>query len=438
VFRPSVEWFRLPFRRPRRLLAILLLVLLIGLGVGIATANLWAGYHSRAARRALDRYRLAEAREHLARCLQIWPSSFEIHLLTAQTARRLGDYETAELHLARCQEIRGALSPEVELEQILIRAQRGGMDSVMPYLRSLVEEDHAATRLILEAMIRGYMRAFRYGDAYILSSLWLDRWPDDIQANLVHGYVNELIGSEQKAVTSYHRVVELDPEHDEARMRLVDLLLNRAAPADAMEHLEHLASKRPKDPYVQTRIARCLVTLGRPEEAEERLDRVLTEHPHFRPALAVKGTSALELNRPAEAERCLREALAMDAADYHTQHALARSLRQQGKDREAQAAEDRLKVLELDGQRIRQIVQEDINKSPNDPDLRTEVGSILLRAGSEQEGVKWLYSALRLAPLHAPAHRALAAYFERIGQPERAAPHRRFLEESASDHPTGS
>jgi tetratricopeptide (TPR) repeat protein len=396
----------------------------------MAAAHLWAGHHWRAARRALDRYRLAEAQEHLTHCLQIWPSSFETHLLAAQTARRLGDYEAADQHLARCQEIRGALAPEVELEQVLIRAQRGGMDSVTPYLRSLVEEDHPATPLILEALIRGYMRAFRYGDAYALVSLWQDRWPDDIEANIFGGFVNEQVGSQQQAVTNYRRVLQLDPEQDEARLRLADLLVDRAVPAEALEHLEQLARKHAGDLYLQTRLARCLVAMGRFEEAEEYLDRVLAELPHFRPALAVKGASALALNRPAEAERWLREALAADAGDLQTQYALERSLRQQGKDQEAQAAEDRLKVLKADGERIRQIVQEDINKSPNDPVVRTEVGSILLRAGSEQEGVKWLYSALRLAPRYAPAHRALADYFERIGQPERAGPHRRFLEES--------
>jgi predicted Zn-dependent protease len=143
----------------------------------------------------------------------------------------------------------------------------------------------------------------------------------------------------------------------------------------------------------------------------------------------LKAELALALDRPAEAERWLREALAMDAADFHAQYSLARCLRQQqGKEREAQAAEARLLVLEADGRRIRDIIQVDINKSPNDPALRTEVGNILLRSGSEREGIQWLYSALQQGPTYAPAHRALAAYFDRVGEPDRGAPHRRFLE----------
>src|SRR5262249_26993574 len=158
-----------------------------------------------------------QAQEHLQRCLRVWPGSFQAQLLAAQTARRLGGYEEAEHHLARCQEIRGGLPEEVVLEQALIRAQRGGMDSVQPYLRSLVEDDHPATPLILEAMTKGYMKAYRFGDAAYLLALWRERSPDDLQANLLQGYVREHVGPEQEAVDNYRRVLEQDPEHDDAR-----------------------------------------------------------------------------------------------------------------------------------------------------------------------------------------------------------------------------
>jgi predicted Zn-dependent protease len=428
VFSRAVVWLRVPFRRRRGALALFLLALVIGVGGWLTGRHIWAEYHYRAARRALERYRLPEAQQHLDQCLQVWPSSFEVRLLAAQTARRLGDLEAAERHLACCQEIRGALSPEVGMEQTLIRAQRGGMDSVTPYLRSLVEQNDPATPLILEAMVKGYMRAFRYGDASFLLNVWLDRWPDDIEAHLFQANVCEQIGPEQEAVNHYRKVLELDPEQEEARLRLAILLIHRAVPAEALEHLERLAEKRPGDPYILSKRAHCLLALGRPQEAEETADRILAEDSRYRPAVSIKGAAALALNRPAEAEHWLRQALAMDASDYQVQHWLARSLWEQGKDEEARSAEDRLRVLTADGQRIREIIQVDINKSPNDPALRTEIGNIFLRAGSEREGVQWLYSALRQDPKYIPAHRALAAYFERIGEPARAAPHKRFLE----------
>jgi predicted Zn-dependent protease len=134
------------------------------------------------------------------------------------------------------------------------------------------------------------------------------------------------------------------------------------------------------------------------------------------------------MDQPAEAERWLRRAVSLDPGDYTAQFALARSLRQQGKESEAIAVEQHLKVIEADMRRIRKIIREDINRAPNDPALRTEIGNILLRAGSDQEGVQWLYSALSRNPTYVPAHRALLAHFQRKGESQRAAPHRRFLE----------
>jgi Tfp pilus assembly protein PilF len=65
-------------------------------------------------------------------------------------------------------------------------------------------------------------------------------------------------------------------------------------------------------------------------------------------------------------------------------------------------------------------------KSPRDPALRVEAAAIFLRSGEEQEGLRWLDMALHLDGGYRPAHQALADYFERHGQPERAAHHRRL------------
>jgi Tfp pilus assembly protein PilF len=58
--------------------------------------------------------------------------------------------------------------------------------------------------------------------------------------------------------------------------------------------------------------------------------------------------------------------------------------------------------------------------------LRCEAGLILMRRGLEAEGLRWLESALAVDPRHAGTHQALADYFERTGDAERAAQHRRL------------
>lgn len=433
MFRRALQWLRHPFAAPRRSLTVLALLAVIALGLALTGRQLWAAHHYRAARRALERYRLVEARTHLDRCAAVWSGDFDVQLLAAQTARRLGDYESAEWHLARCQAIRGGVPEVVVIEQSLIRAQRGGMDFVMPYLRSLVEAHHPATPLILESMVQGYLKSYRFGDAAYLLHLWRERFPDDLQANFLQGLVRERVGPEQEAVDNYRRVLELEPEHYEARHQLAALLIDRAQPAEAMTHLEVLSQRRPADLHLRVRLAQCQMALGRLSEAQENLERVLAEKPLFRSGLVARGELALQHDQAAAAEHWLRQALEQDTADFQTNFALARSLRQQSKHVEAEAVEKRLKVMEVDIKRLRNIVKDDINRAPDDPALRTEIGIILLRAGSKREGVQWLYSALRRDPFQTAAHRALIDHFEAVGQPEQAAPHRRFLEGGARE-----
>jgi hypothetical protein len=59
------------------------------------------------------------------------------------------------------------------------------------------------------------------------------------------------------------------------------------------------------------------------------------------------------------------------------------------------------------------------------------VGEILLRFGLPDEAVRWFHSALRQDERYAPAHEALASYYEHIGQPGRAARHRTLAREGS-------
>jgi hypothetical protein len=61
---------------------------------------------------------------------------------------------------------------------------------------------------------------------------------------------------------------------------------------------------------------------------------------------------------------------------------------------------------------------------PNDAAIRWELWQWSRRNGQDEEGLAWLLQLVRLEPKHAAAQAALADYFERAGQPRRAALHR--------------
>jgi Tfp pilus assembly protein PilF len=82
--------------------------------------------------------------------------------------------------------------------------------------------------------------------------------------------------------------------------------------------------------------------------------------------------------------------------------------------------------MQKDIKRIQKIVTREMQQSPDDPKLHYEVGLIAFRAGSAQEGLKWLQSALQKDPNYAPAHDALAVYYDVTGQAARSARHRQL------------
>ena len=65
-----------------------------------------------------------------------------------------------------------------------------------------------------------------------------------------------------------------------------------------------------------------------------------------------------------------------------------------------------------------------ISAAPRDPEHRREMGELFLRNGRDAEGLRWLESALRQDPDHAPTHATLAAHYEKAGRPDLAAGHR--------------
>src|SRR5437899_3870696 len=92
---------------------------------------------------------------------------------------------------------------------------------------------------------------------------------------------------------------------------------------------------------------------------------------------------------------------------------------------ESQQYLERFEKIGADRQLLAELTRK-ITASPKEPAPRNEAGLICLRNGQEQEGVRWLLSALVEDPAHRPTHQALAEYYERVGQAQKAAYHRHW------------
>jgi tetratricopeptide (TPR) repeat protein len=415
-------------RRPVRALIVLVLLALIGTSVWLTGQRLWVQYHLRAARDAVAHFHNLDATTHLEVCLSQWPDHPESLLLAARTARRLKAFSDAERYLDRYLQTCGE-DDDLNLERVLLKAEQGEVDSVMLFCRALVAQEHPATSLVLEALAAGLAHAYRLGEAEEILGFWLQREPDNTLALLYQGHLLELQQRPSDAVVSYRRAVEIDPEFDEARQRLAAALIDLQQAGEAQPHLEHLRKRRPHNPAVLFELARCRAQLGEAEEALALLNDVLDAMPEYIPALEERALIAMRTGQTQNAEHWLRELTQLAPGSYQSHHQLYLCLKQNGKTDEAQAVQKRAKEVEADSRRYTDIIRGHMQRTPHDAGLHYELGMILMRMGSPREGLRWLESALREDPRHAPTHRSLALYYQKAGQTGRAARH---LEQAAA------
>ena len=403
-----------------QLSALLVPLVLLGYFGG---RHLWAWHHFRGAQEALKHRDFTQAQIHLRDCLWIWNRDLETHLLAARTARWAGQFEEAESLLNDCERFQGS-SQEVLLERLLLKAQRGELDSGMEtQLWTLIDQGHPTAAQILETLSQVYLYQYRLDRAVRSLEAWLRLQPDVIQALIWRAQVRQAHQQFDDAVKDFQRAVDLDPDADDARLQLANLLVYLERADRALEHLEHLRRRQPTNPTVRFRLARCRYRLGQTAAAQELLDTLLAESPKHLDALRERGRIALDEGREAEAEPWLRQCLALVPDHRETLYLLGQCLQRLG--RETESREYLAKQKQLDGELLRlQDLARLITASPQDVALRQEAGAICLRHGRDEEAVRWLTGSLQIDPSYRPAHQSLAEYYELSGRPDLAAQHR--------------
>lgn len=407
----------------RRWLGVLALLLLLGLLSSLAGLWLWARYHLGAAQREVDLGHNAAALRHLRAGRLLLEDHPEALLLTARITRRAGAWSDAERALDRYWEKRGD-DDALVLERLLLRATRGELESAGPILQGLIERDDPAADLAREALVAGLLYRFHLPEADRQIADWLQQEPDSTMALLAQGKLWERRLKSADALESYRRILELDPEHDEARLRLTTLLVALSQSEEALPHLEYLRQRLPGNAQVLVQLGQALDLQERSDEARAVLDECLRQHPGDPAALAERGRIALRDGEGALAEEYLARAVSLDPGDVPARHRYQLALSYNGKKEEAARQEEEAQKVVESIERLNKLFNGRLQETPNDPDVLCEVATISLGAGRAQEGLRWLQNALQVAPNHLKTHQTLAAYYQAMDNPVLAARHR--------------
>jgi tetratricopeptide (TPR) repeat protein len=411
-------------RRTRTIVLVLALLLLIGAGVGFYFYALrqWA-----AAEADVKNNRLQEAQGRINFCLWVWPRSGAVHLLAARAARLHGEFEEAEAHLNRCLKLQHGATEPVQVEFLLMRVQRGEEDEVAPELLSVyVNNNSPESALILETLSGAYMRNLRYGPAYSCLNRWAEIAPDSADPYRWRGWVTERLGNHDGALKDYQRALELNPDLVTVRLRLAEMLLDKADSPAAREHLERLRLECPDRADVLARLGQCRFMQGETEEARELLEKAVEQLPNDSALLVTLAKLYNQERRAADAEKWARRALKVDPTDTEAEVTLTASLQAQGRWDEANKVLEQFQQDTALLKRVAQVLQKEAEGHGADPDALAEVGALFLTT-NERVGLYWLNQALERDPNHQLSHKALAEYYEKKGAPEKAALHRSRL-----------
>ncbi|HTV54213.1 MAG TPA: tetratricopeptide repeat protein, partial [Terriglobia bacterium] len=383
------------FRLVRRSLMLFVLLASIVVAGICVRPHLLAWYHRRAARLEDERYHNTQAIHHLLICRAIWPRDPETLLLASRAARRAQVYGDSELLLRIYREIRGR--DEAYTFEHLLLTTECRVDEVSETCWKCIEQDRFDAPLLMEALTRGYLRQYRLGQARLCLNRWKELQPANPQPYYLEGLFQlDYLHDSPDAVNSYRRAVELDADHEEARLGLAVALLDCRNFAEAAEHFELLLQSQPENARVQVGVAECCNGSGDTAEAVRIVDDVLARYPNLPSALSLRGQLALKNGQWEEAHIALRQALRGNPLDHRARYSLVLCLERSDREEEARRERQQMQQMEQDVARFHEIVTKEIAERPTDPALHCTLGQLLLQSGQGEEGVRWLQSALHL------------------------------------------
>jgi Tfp pilus assembly protein PilF len=370
----------------------------------------------------LDQNDLAAAKQQLRKCVASWPNDAEAHFYLARVCRRTADISGKE-HLEAALRL-GWPKEAIDLEQELVEAQFNDVRSVETALYSQLQVGHYDEIYIMEALAIGFLREHLLPSLVKCAGIWSDKYPHDWRPKYYWAYAYELGDDAEKAINRYRAVLELKPDHLEARRRLGTLLRRTGQPREAAQHLQYYHDRQPNNVESTTELARCFVMLAETGKARELLANWMHEHgDNNLMVLVTKAEVEIETAGPGAAIPWLRRAEQMAPQDHQVVTLLARSLREAGESTEAETYERRRDDIEKALRRLQEIFSV-LLYDPDNIDVRYEAGTISMRLGKPKEGVRWFMSVLQIEPNHPGTHRALANYYESTGDKEKARDHR--------------
>jgi predicted Zn-dependent protease len=299
-------------------------------------------------------------------------------------------------------------------------AQAGDFARAEPILRGVLDRRPDDPEVI-EALARGYAKTGAARGEPVLSR-WVALQPGQTEPLRTRMDYYRKAKQREEAFADGRELLKLRPSDFDLRQTVMNLGFSTGHFAEAEELCRECLRQQPNDARLLSMLAEIRRARGDSPGAAAILDRLLVLQPRNTGAMFARAVLADEGGEPEKAVSLLREVLRLDpqrqrTAGYRLSMALARS----GQKQEAEQVLAEVRRLQDVGNAV-----EAAKSQPENLGLKVRLGESLIAQGHTQDGLRFLTEALARDAAFAPAHRAMAAYYEKHGQASRAAEHRRL------------
>lgn len=388
-----------------RVAVIVLVVVVIGLALGRERLAIIPNAFSD---RCIRHRQLETALAWLDWTTTLSPEDSRAEFLRARIARRQGRMDSVREHLQRAADF-GCPLDLLEREQWLALAQSGQLREAEPHFATLFMDSRGDGEEICEAFVIGYLKHRSYEKASDVLRAWAADFPRNPQPHFYSGVIAQARDAWDEAIREYELALELDPAHADAAMAMAKCYLEKKQPTRALEYYEVAVASDGDLSSALVGQAHCLRELGRTDESLELLRRAFQRDPLNSETILELAQVELETEEFESARQRLQPLVEREPRNHDARYAYATALRSTGGPEEAVRQFEIVKAARLQLSRARNLTLQ--LRSPDDIELRYQIGSIYLQYGDPAEGVQWLNSVLDFDSDHQPTHRILAEYY---------------------------
>ena len=309
------------------------LVLLL-LGVGLVWGPLQKYRQVNRARQALLESQPERALDALQSLNADRPNDAQINYLLARAYRRTGNLKQAQSHLEQAQRS-GWSSEEVNQQRHLALLQSGQIQETAAFFKRLLNQgvsDEIAVEFY-EAQAMALLHGYRFKEAMVCLNYWIDWRPQDVRPRMWRGEIWDRILYHKDAIREYSSVLEVAPDHLDARRHLAKSLFESHKFEQALEHYQQCTQIDSSDTEARIGVAQCNLRLLNIDVAEQQLRALLqvdlNDDQRTRVAI-VLATLVLDKKQPQEAIRILDDLKGLAKTNPEALYVLGRAYNQTG------------------------------------------------------------------------------------------------------------